>query len=92
MSTRLYIGNLGYTMTEAALTELFGQVGQVLSADIITDRATGQSRGFGFVEMADGSAGREAIARLNGHEIDGRAIKVAEAHPRQADGQRRGTE
>lgn len=90
MSTRLYIGNLSHTMTEAALTELFGQVGQVLSADIITDRATGQSRGFGFVEMADATAAREAIAQLNGRAIDGRAIKVAEAHPRQAGGQDRG--
>jgi len=86
MSTRLYIGNLSYTTTEAALMELFEQVGQVVSADIITDRATGQSRGFGFVEMADDSAAREAIAQLNGRELDGRAIKIAEAHPRQGGG------
>ncbi len=79
MSKKLYVGNLGYATTEAALSELFGTFGQVSSVSLITDRMTGQSRGFAFVEMAEHSAAQAAISQLNGREVDGRAIKVAEA-------------
>jgi len=88
MSKKLYVGNLSYTTTEATLTELFGTVGKVLSVNIITDRMTGRSRGFGFVEMAEHEAAQEAVAQLNGRMVDGRAIKVAEARPQQSHGQR----
>lgn len=85
MAKKLYVGNLGYATTEATLSELFGAVGEVASVNLITDRMTGQSRGFAFVEMAEQSGAQEAINQLNGREIDGRAIKVAEARPKQDD-------
>ncbi len=85
MSKRLYVGNLAFGATSDDLRELFGQYGNVTSADVITDRETGRSRGFGFVEMADG--GEAAIDALNGHEVQGRALTVNEAKPRD---QRRG--
>jgi RNA recognition motif-containing protein len=81
----LYVGNLAFGATSDDLRELFGQYGNVTSADVITDRETGRSRGFGFVEMADG--GEAAIDALNGHEVQGRALTVNEAKPRD---QRRG--
>ena len=88
MSKKLYVGNLNYATTEATLTELFGAIGEVLSVNIITDRMTGRSRGFGFVEMAEHNAAQEAITQLNGRVVDGRAIKVAEARPQRPFGQR----
>jgi cold-inducible RNA-binding protein len=84
MVRRLYVGNLSHDTTEATLTELFESVGEVISADIITDRLSGRSRGFGFVEMADEAAAQEAINQLNGQEIDGRSLRVAEARPPQS--------
>ncbi|MBW2061781.1 MAG: RNA-binding protein [Deltaproteobacteria bacterium] len=78
----LYVGNLSYNTSEADLTELFAQYGEVLSAKIITDRYSGQSKGFGFVEMSSRSEGEEAIAGLNGQEVNHRQIKVNEARPR----------
>lgn len=84
MSTRLYVGNLSYATTEATLTNLFRSVGEVVSVSIVTDRMTGQSRGFGFVEMADRQAAQEAINQLNGRMVDGRSIRVAEARPQEA--------
>nr|HID13228.1 RNA-binding protein [Anaerolineae bacterium] len=86
MTKKLYVGNLSYSVTQGALEELFGSVGEVASVNVITDRMTGQSRGFAFVEMADSTAAQQAIAQLNGHVLDGRAIKVAEARPRQPRG------
>ena len=85
MGKRLYVGNLGYSTTEAALSELFGTIGEVSSASLITDRMTGQSKGFAFVEMLEESAAQEAINQLNGREVDGREIKVAEARPKRDD-------
>ncbi|MBN1953895.1 MAG: RNA-binding protein [Anaerolineae bacterium] len=83
MTKKLYVGNLSYSTTNATLSELFGAVGEVESVNLITDRMTGQSKGFAFVEMAEHSAALEAIEQLNGKELDGRSIKVAEARPRQ---------
>ncbi|HEY75922.1 MAG TPA: RNA-binding protein [Thermoflexia bacterium] len=82
MPKRLYVGNLNYTTTEASLSDLFGTVGEVLSVHVVTDRMTGQSRGFAFVEMAERADADRAIGQLNGQVLDGRAIRVAEAKPR----------
>ena len=81
MSKNLYVGNLSYTTTDDDLRQVFEELGTVTSVQIIMDRATGRSRGFGFVEMADGAD--EAINRLNGTNLQGRAITVNEARPRQ---------
>ena len=80
MSKNIYVGNLSYSTTDDELCQVFEQYGTVTSVQIITDRMTGRSRGFGFVEMADG--GEEAISALNGTELDGRTITVNEAKPR----------
>jgi cold-inducible RNA-binding protein len=85
MAKKLYVGNLGYATTSATLSELFGAIGEVLSVNLITDRMTGRSKGFAFVEMAEHAAALEAIDQLNGREVDGRSIKVAEARPRRDD-------
>lgn len=96
MAKKLYVGNLSYDTTEDALHAAFAEVGEVASVTIITDRMSGRSKGFGFVEMTTDEAASEAIGRLNGHMLDGREIKVAEARPprprddRQGDGGRRG--
>jgi RNA recognition motif-containing protein len=82
MNKRLYVGNLSYFTTEAALSELFGAVGDVASVNIITDRMTGRSKGFAFVEMAEESTAKEAIDQLSGKAVDGRNIRVEEARPR----------
>jgi len=84
MSKRLYVGNLNYTTTEATLSGLFEPFGEVLSVHVVTDRMTGQSRGFAFVEMAEREAAEKAIQQLNGRVVDGRSIRVAEARPRDA--------
>ncbi len=83
MPKKLYVGNLSYGTTNADLSELFGEVGEVLSVDLVTDRMTGRSKGFAFVEMAEHDAAMKAIDQLNGRDVDGRAIKVAEARPKQ---------
>ncbi len=88
MPKKLYVGNLSYETTEATLSDLFGTVGEVASVNLITDRMTGRSRGFAFVEMAEESTAQEAIGQLNGREVDGRNLKVAEARPRRPRGQR----
>lgn len=79
---KLYVGNISFKTSNQDLNDLFGTVGTVESANIIEDRETGRSRGFGFVEMANKEDGDKAIAELNGKEIDGRTIKVNEAKPR----------
>jgi len=78
---KLYIGNMPFSMGEEELRTLFSQHGDVASADVIMDRATGRPRGFAFVEMNDDGA-RKAISALDGHEVDGRNLKVSEAKPR----------
>ncbi|HEY4691071.1 MAG TPA: RNA-binding protein [Anaerolineae bacterium] len=83
MSKRLFVGNLSYTTTEETVRTVFAEVGPVVSVSLVTDRATGQPRGFGFVEMTTEEAARDAIARLNGREVDQRKITVNEARPQQ---------
>ncbi len=80
MASKLYVGGLAYSMTENELEELFAEHGKVVSVAIIKDRDSGQSKGFGFVEMADDEA-QNAIKSLNGKEIGGRSITVNEARP-----------
>lgn len=82
---RIYVGNLSYQTTEGDLSDLFEQVGQVESVNIITDRDTGRSKGFAFVEMSDEDA-EKAIAQFNGSEVNGRALTVNEARPREERG------
>ncbi|MDR1161193.1 MAG: RNA-binding protein [Tannerellaceae bacterium] len=79
----IYISNLSYGVTDADLTELFSEYGEVTSAKVITDRETGKSRGFGFVEMANDSEGQNAIDVLNEAEYDGKNISVSIARPRE---------
>ena len=83
MATKLYIGGLAYSVTDKELEELFAGQGQVTSAVVIKDRDSGQSKGFGFVEMADDKEGQNAIKELNGKELSGRSIVVNEARPRE---------
>lgn len=80
MSKNLYVGNLSYDTTNESLRSAFEQFGTVTDAKVITDRETGRSRGFGFVEMSDGAD--EAMNNLNGQELEGRTIVVNEARPR----------
>lgn len=80
---KLYVGNLSYNVTSASLEELFSQFGAVRSAQVIQDRDTGRSKGFGFVEMSDDNAAREAINGLHEKEHDGRPLTVNEARPRE---------
>ena len=82
MTNKLFIGNLNYRTTDETLYEAFAGVGNVESAVVITDRETGRSRGFGFVEMATEDEAQEAIQQLDNTELDGRTIRVAEANPR----------
>ena len=79
---RIYVGGLSYETTEDRLREIFAAHGSVESVAVITDRATGRSRGFGFVEMTDDSEAATAIAELNGTQLDGRTLTVNEARPR----------
>jgi RNA recognition motif-containing protein len=83
MSVKIYVGNLPFGTTDNELRDLFGQFGDVESARIVTDRETGRSRGFAFVEMSAREAGDQAIERLNGREVGGRSIVVNEARPRE---------
>jgi RNA recognition motif-containing protein len=82
MGTRLYVGNLPYGTTEDELTDLFSQMGEVANVAIIMDRETGRSKGFGFVEMTEASAAIPAVEKLNGTQMGGRTIRVAEANAR----------
>ena len=86
MSMKLYVGNLSFDMTEPQLNTLFSEAGYVTSAKIITDRQTGQPRGFGFVEMETKSEGQKAISMLNGRTVDGRPLAVNEAKPQEKGG------
>lgn len=82
MSPKLYVGNLPYTITSDQLTELFSQAGTVVSADVITDKFSGRSKGFGFVEMSSEEDAQKAIEMFDGKEYEGRTLKVNEARPR----------
>ena len=86
MGRRLYVGNLPYKATDEELTTLFSTVGDVASARVMRDMATGRARGFGFVEMTTDEAAAKAIEKLHQHQMDGRAIVVNEAQPKPAGG------
>jgi RNA recognition motif-containing protein len=81
MGNKLYVGGLPYSVTEGQLQEIFSAHGTVESANVISDKFTGQSRGFGFVEMSSSSEAQKAIESLNGTQIDGRTLTVNEAKP-----------
>lgn len=83
MNTKLYVGNLPYETTESELQELFAGAGQVSTVNIVRDRATGQARGFAFVEMSDVEGARRAISELNQHQLGGRSLTVNEAKPKE---------
>jgi RNA recognition motif-containing protein len=83
MGKKLYVGNLGYNVTSSDLERLFASHGQIRTAEVIMDRSTGRSKGFGFVEMDDEAGAQAAIAALNGQQHDGRALTVNEAKPRE---------
>lgn len=86
MSTKLYVGNLSFRVTSEDLQEYFATAGEVNSANVVFDRETGRSRGFGFVEMGNEDAANSAIAQFNGQEYDGRNMVVNEARPREDGG------
>lgn len=83
MATKLYVGNLSYDTTEDQIRTLFAQAGEVGEITFITDRETGRSKGFGFVQMTTEEGAKEAIKRFNGHSLDNRALTVNEARPRE---------
>jgi RNA recognition motif-containing protein len=82
VTKKLYVGNLDYATTEHTVSSLFEEVGEVVSVNLITDRMTGRSKGFAFVEMAESSTAQEAISQLDGKSVDGRSIKVDQARPK----------
>jgi len=81
MATKLFVGGLAWGTTDDSMKQFFASAGQVVSATVITDKFTGKSKGFGFVEMSSDAEAKEAVAKLNGQELDGRAITVNEARP-----------
>ncbi len=83
MGSKIYVGGLPYAATEQQLSDLFAQHGTVASARVITDKFTGQSRGFGFVEMSTDEEAQKAIGALNGTQMDGRTLTVNEARPQE---------
>jgi len=86
MGTKLYVGNLGYSVSDSALEQLFAPHGTVRSAQVILDRDTGRSKGFGFVEMSSEEEAQAAITALNGKEVEGRTITVSEARSKEGGG------
>ena len=90
MGNKLYVGNMSFATTNSDLEQLFGEFGTVQSAQVITDRDSGRSKGFGFVEMGSEDEAQAAIAALNGQEHDGRTLTVNEARPRGDRGSRGG--
>ena len=79
----IYVGNLSYSLTESELRDAFAEFGDVSSVNILTDRETGRTRGFGFVEMPNQAESEAAVAQLNGKDLGGRALRVNEARPRE---------
>jgi RNA recognition motif-containing protein len=90
MGKKLYVGNLTYGVTDSTLEQMFAAHGTVQSAQVIMDRDTGRSKGFGFVEMGSDQEAQAAIAALNGKEVEGRALTVNEARPKTEGGGRGG--
>lgn len=90
MSSKIYVGNLPYSVTDATLESNFAEFGRVSSAKVMMDRDTGQSKGFGFVEMASAEVAQAAISALHGMSVDGRSIVVNLARPREEGGARSG--
>lgn len=90
MATKLFVGNLPFNTSDGELEELFAQAGAVASVNIITDKFTGRSRGFGFVEMGSEDEAQSAIERFHGHELGGRPLTVNEAKPKEPRGPRGG--
>lgn len=90
MSSKLYVGNIPFSTTEAELRDLFGEHGGVGSVSVITDRETGRPRGFAFVEMDDAEGAQAAIRALDGSQLGGRSLRVDQAQERQGGGGRRG--
>ena len=88
MGKKIFVGNLSFDTTSAELESLFSEVGPCESASVITDRATGRSRGFGFVEMSSPADAQKAITALNGRELQGRTLNVSEAKERSSGGDR----
>ena len=86
MGKKIFVGNLSFDTTSADLESLFSEVGQCESASVVNDRATGRSRGFGFVEMSSAAEAQQAINTLNGRELQGRTINVSEARERSSGG------
>jgi RNA recognition motif-containing protein len=86
VGTRLYVGNLAYSVTSQSLEQLFSEYGQVKDATVVQDRDTGRSKGFGFVEMADNAQAQAAIQGMNLKEVEGRCLTVNEARPREERG------
>jgi cold-inducible RNA-binding protein len=90
MAKKLYVGNLSYGVTDSALEQMFAAHGSVKSAQVIMDRDTGRSKGFGFVEMSNDQEAQAAITALNGQQVEGRSLTVNEAKPREDRGGSRG--
>jgi RNA recognition motif-containing protein len=90
MGNNLFVGNLPYDVDDAQLMQIFSQVGTVTSAHVVTDKFSGQSRGYGFVEMSTDAEAAQAVAVLNGQDLKGRAMTVNEARPREERGYRGG--
>ena len=86
MALKMYVGNLTYGVTDASLEQMFAEFGQVRSAQVIMDRDTGRSKGFGFVEMSNDNEARAAMTALNGKEVEGRTLTVNEARPKESRG------
>lgn len=84
MGKKLYVGNLSYTVDSNQLSDLFAEVGTVDSANVITDRETGRSKGFGFVEMSEDASALAVIEKFNGSELEGRALRISEAKPQES--------
>lgn len=83
MATKLFVGSLPYSTTSEDLEQIFAEIGTVTSAQVIVDRDTNRSKGFGFVEMEDDNQAKEAIEKINGKDVEGRQITVSEARPRE---------
>ena len=90
MAQKLYVGGIAFATTNDALRDLFAQTGTVVSATVVTDRDSGQSRGFGFVEMSTAQEAEQAVQQLNGRSLDGRSLKVEISKPKTGGGDRGG--
>jgi len=87
MSTKIYVGNLPYSVDDGKLKEVFSEFGEISEATVISDKYSGRSKGFGFVTFANEESAQKAVSEMNEKEIDGRAIKVSEAKPMKSEGE-----